>query len=339
MKRKLQSEGKNNLIYLDEITLAYEILRVELKKRIEKSYHLVSGIGPELQKNFSEGSFFSLNDLEGLIIKNSEIEVRNELMNFIILIKEIFKKIFSIETFDSKILSKKEEYHIFIINDQLESYSLVRLNLTCGNKYIVKIEFNNFLKFFNWYKTTQKKRNVHFDSSYTQIALFCLKSKHNEVIHQAKVYKELLKDYRISLVVNDGDYVTNEEKLLDDNIPLIIEIGPRNISRHQVCLITSKRKIIVDDKDLINQIEIMRKEINDDFYSISLKQILLFSKKQTDINLIKRGNRFCICMCQTCLKVVKEKINANKVFIPFTKTLFSKCIVCKKKAKEMILLI
>lgn len=339
MERKLRLEEKYNSIYLDEITLAYEMLRGELKKRIEKSYHLVSRISPKLQDNFSEGSFFSLNDLNGLIVENSEIEARNKLMDFIVLIKEVFKKTFAIETFEAKVLSKKEDYHIFIINDQFESYSLVKLNLTCGNKYIVKIVFNKFLEFFNWYKTTLNKRNVHFDSSWTQITLFCLKSNHNEVVHQAKVYKEVLKDYRIFLVENDGDYVKNEEKLLDDNIPLIIEIGPRNVKKHQACLITSKRKMIVDENELMNQIEIMRREINNDFYSASLKQVLSFSKKQTDINFIERGNRFCTCMCPNCLKVVKEKTNANKVFIPFTKTIFSKCIVCKKKAKEVILLI
>lgn len=339
MNKKLRLEEKNSSIYLDEITLAYEMLREELKRRIEKNYHLVSKISSKLYDVFSEGSFFSLNDLKGLIIEDSEIEARNKLMDFIVLIKEIFKKTFSTETFEAKVFSKKEEYYIFVINDQMESYSLVKLNLAYNDKYIVKMAFNKFGDFFNWYKTTQNKRNAHFDSSWNQIALFCLKSNHNEVVHQAKVYKELLSDYRISLVENDGDYIKNEENLLDENIPLIIEIGPRNVKKHQVCLITSKRKIIVDESELINQIEMMKREINDDFYSNSLKQVLSFSKKQTDINLLEKGNRFCICMCPECLKVVKEKTNANKLFIPFTKSIFSKCVVCNNKAKEVVLLI
>lgn len=339
MKEELVFQEDKNIIYLQPVTLVYEQIREYLKSHLNK-YDFISKIDFELMsKNHLNGCFFSLNDFNGLIIEQDEIRARNQAMDLLSLFKKMVKELFYLEAIDAKTADSKEKYSVIIVGYSM-TYSLVEIEIECLDQIFVHISFNNVLNFITSLLYDFRNQISPFNISNHQIGIALLQSNHPEVISMSKKIAHTLSNYRIDNYLISQNYIEEESKLLDDSVSIIVEIGPRNVKKNQVTLISKLEKNIVKLDEIDTYLLKMINNLNNEVYKISLKRVFIFQKNKKEINLLEKGNRFACCLDNNCIDKVKKQTGGEKIYQSFSNINSSnRCIACGKSVSKTFFVI
>lgn len=179
-----------------------------------------------------------------------------------------------------------------------------------------------------------------------QIAIVPLKQNEKGVLKECREVLENLKRKGFRVVLNDSNKITSNEKrtsFIEAGIPLIIEIGPRDVERKMIEVISrdnlEKIEILNDDK-LVEQINYLLQKMHKRMYNKILINSIKKEKSIVDINslLIKENevNKVSWCGEEECLKNYKSHMN----FISFNQQQKEdKCLFCSRKSKYVISMI
>lgn len=339
MKDELILQNNKSLIYLQPVTLIYEQIREYLKSHLN-NFDFISQIDSELMiNNHLSGSFFSLNDFNGLVIEKEEIKARNQVMDLLSLFKKTIKDLFYLEAIDAKFVHSKEVYSVIIVGTSF-TYSLVDIKIEFLDQIIVNISFNNIFDFISSLLIDFKNQICPFNISNNQIGIALLQSNHPEVISMSKKIAHILSNYRIHDYFINQNYLEEESKLLVENALILVEIGPRNVKKNQVTLISKLEKNIVKFDDIESCLLKMINNLNNEVYRNSLKRVFTFQKNQKEIDLLKKGNRFACCLDSNCVDKVKKQTGGEKIYQSFSNINSSNhCIVCGKIVSKTFFLI
>jgi len=182
----------------------------------------------------------------------------------------------------------------------------------------------------------------------------------NKIISKAKKTKELLEKMNLEVVLDlneDKSPGYKFSKWEQKGVPLRIEIGENEVNDNTVCCVRrnwktrtagnpklSKKEIIPFSK-MQKEIPKMLEEIQDELFETAKKELnkrysIAKTKGEFD-RIVKAANGYCEagwCGDEKCDDLIKEKTAARIVLIPNKpKQKHSKCIVCGKKAKEVVL--
>ncbi|MDI6826136.1 MAG: proline--tRNA ligase [Candidatus Aenigmarchaeota archaeon] len=172
-----------------------------------------------------------------------------------------------------------------------------------------------------------------------------------KVLKKAKEMKQKLEKENLRVILDDRIEYTpgwkfNEWEL--KGIPLRIEIGPKDIQKKQVIIVRRDNfeKIVVKEKNLTKKIMKTLDEIQKDLFNKAKKFLndhitTVKTFDELEHTLDKKGGfiRACWCSNQKCEEKIKEETGATIRVIPFKKEkLFSGCIYCGEKAKEVVYL-
>lgn len=175
-----------------------------------------------------------------------------------------------------------------------------------------------------------------------QIAIIPLKPNEKGVLKECKrLYEELLKNgYRVYL----GNSTINKEKCITCGIPLIMEIGPRDLERNIIevtCRDTLELKEFNNDHQFFDEVNWLLKKIQSRMYNKVLIKTTKSEKKVFNLgdlhnNKCEEVNKVMWCGDLNCLEQVKKHTN----FISFNQQFHvGECLFCFKKAKHVISII
>ena len=156
-----------------------------------------------------------------------------------------------------------------------------------------------------------------------------------------RLYEELLKNgYRVYL----GNSTINKEKCITCGIPLIMEIGPRDLERNIIevtCRDTLELKEFNNDHQFFDEVNWLLKKIQSRMYNKVLIKTTKSEKKVFNLgdlhnNKCEEVNKVMWCGDLNCLEQVKKHTN----FISFNQQFHvGECLFCFKKAKHVISII
>jgi len=175
-------------------------------------------------------------------------------------------------------------------------------------------------------------------------------AKKDLILNKARETQRRLEENGIATVLDDRVEYTpgwkfNEWEL--KGVPIRIEIGPRDIERKQVAAARRDtfEKVNIGEEELVGNINKMLREIQDNLfnrakkfqeeYTTTVKTYAAFKEA-----LRKKGGfiKACWCSSSECEEKIKEETGATIRLIPFEKEeLFSNCVHCGDKAKEVVL--
>ena len=115
--------------------------------------------------------------------------------------------------------------------------------------------------------------------------------------------KSKIKKYKVKLYCDD--YLKIRETACQKEVPLIIEIGPSNVKKNEVTIITKyeNKQMAVDN--LENEIDSIIKDIDTINHKQSMKKVMQVQKKQDDLENLKIGQMFCLCDDPNCREKIK----------------------------------
>jgi prolyl-tRNA synthetase len=181
------------------------------------------------------------------------------------------------------------------------------------------------------------------------IPIFYKSTEKEKVLSKAEDIKQKLEKENLRVILDDRIEYTpgwkfNEWEL--EGIPLRIEIGPKDIQKKQVVVVRrdDSKKIFVKDGNAIKKIVKFLDEIQKNLFKKAKKflndhitTVKTFDEFKKTLENKGGFIRACYCLEQGCEEKIKEETGATIRTIPFKKEkLFSNCIYCGKKAKEVV---
>ena len=179
-----------------------------------------------------------------------------------------------------------------------------------------------------------------------QIAIIPLKANEKGVLKECRrLHEELLKEgYRVYFNDSMNSAKIDKEKSIRCGIPLIIEIGPRDLERNIIevtCRDSLEMKEFNNDHHFVEGIDWLLKKIHNRMYNNALVKTAKAQKKVLNLgdlhnNKIEEINKVMWCGDLKCLENVEKYTN----FISFNQQFHSsECLFCFKKAKHAISII
>ncbi len=180
------------------------------------------------------------------------------------------------------------------------------------------------------------------------IPIYYKKTERKEVLRKAKEILSKLEENKVSAFLDDREEYTpgwkfNEWEL--KGVPLRIEIGPKDLEKKQVVVARRDNfeKVIVKEKDLIKKLNELLNEIQKSLFRKAkkfLKENIFIARNFDEFKkIIKEKGGFvkaCWCGSEECEEKIQAETGATIRVIPFEKEkIFSKCIYCRKEAKEV----
>lgn len=321
-------------IYRNLVMRKYEEVRSLISQYLNH-FTLVSDIDSSLLKE--EGDYLSLLSLSGLSISNEEFKARKVLLDLLKASKKIFYEVFNLETLEAKVLKGNEEYQLIFIDGNFNAHVLVTLGLVKEENYLVSFNYDLLVENIDKILSCSyaNYRNITFSEN--QIAILEIKNNKNEVKQKVKEIKSLISSIYTYKVEELNSQVEECEKELLDQYHIIIEVGPSNVKKKQLTLVTKDSRIQIEETELLEKLNSLKEENTLKYYKASLSSIISYQKKALDVKLLSVGNRFCCCLDQDCLSLIEEKLNTNRFYLSFSGAKFSKkCIVCQKNATSII---
>jgi prolyl-tRNA synthetase len=170
-----------------------------------------------------------------------------------------------------------------------------------------------------------------------------------KVLKKAEEMKQKLEKENLKVILDDRTEYTpgwkfNEWEL--KGVPLRIEIGPKDIQKKQVVIVRRDNfeKVFVKDKDATKKIVKFLDEIQKNLFKKAKKFLddnitIVKTYEEFKKVLNEKGGflRACHCLEEGCEEKIKEETGATIRLIPLKKEkIFSNCIYCGKKAKEVV---
>ena len=169
------------------------------------------------------------------------------------------------------------------------------------------------------------------------------------VTAQAKLTAEKLQKAGVSAILDDREQYTPGWKFNEwemKGIPLRIEIGPRDISRHHVTMVrrdTSERSTVPEAKVLAEARKVLESIQSSLFERASrvLKQAIRDARTYEELKRIleKEGGfvRACWCSDSACEDKIKDETGATIRLVPLRdEKIFADCVRCGKKASKVV---
>jgi prolyl-tRNA synthetase len=181
------------------------------------------------------------------------------------------------------------------------------------------------------------------------VPIYYKETDKKKILKKAEDIKKKLEKENLRVILDDRTEYTpgwkfNEWEL--KGVPLRIEIGPKDIQKRQVVIVRRDNfeKTFTKDKDVTKKIVKFLDEIQKNLFNKAKKfldehitTVKTFDEfKKT---LEKKGGflRTCHCLEQECEEDIKVETGTTIRLIPFKKEkVFSNCIHCGKKAKEVV---
>jgi len=171
----------------------------------------------------------------------------------------------------------------------------------------------------------------------------------SNVIGQARLTAKKLQQAGISAILDDREQYTPGWKFNEwemKGVPLRIEIGPRDTSRHQVTMVrrdTSERSTI-SETDLVRQTKELLESIQSALFeraSRALKESIRESRTYEELKrtIENKGGfvRACWCSETACEDKIKVDTGATIRVVPLQdEKVFSDCVGCGKKANKVV---
>lgn len=330
-------EKNFNKLYLEEITYNLERVRDYLKTNLSNFSLLESDNLFDFIDLFNHGSYFSLYELKGFFYENDEIQARKKLMDLLKFFKDLFKELFAVETLEAKKIIEQEEYSLLLVGHD-RTIELLSLKLMRKDNYVTLISLDNFKEKISNLFDLNFNNLYSFSSSLYQIGFSLIQNNKPEV---NKAYHEIVNliSYK-SILLGKKSYLDLESGFLKMHIPFLIEIGPSNLKKHQVTLISQFERKQINIDDFKMEIKKSIEENQKLFYQKSLKLVIDYQKKINNLIDLKDGNRFCLCDDSNCFNKVQEQVESNKLYHSFSNLGFTKkCIVCNKPSKNIIFIV
>jgi len=173
--------------------------------------------------------------------------------------------------------------------------------------------------------------------------------KKREVLKKARQIEKKIKEANYSVKLDDREEYTpgwkyNEWEM--KGVPLRIEIGPKDIKNRQVIVVRrdNGKKIVVKESKLIKEISEILDDIQKNLYRKAkkfLKDHITTVKNYEEFKKMLVDKKGFIkaywCGKSDCEEKIKEETGATIRLIPFKKErVFSNCVCCGKKAKEVV---
>ncbi|MDI6798652.1 MAG: proline--tRNA ligase [Candidatus Aenigmarchaeota archaeon] len=181
------------------------------------------------------------------------------------------------------------------------------------------------------------------------IPIYYKKGEKKKVTKKAKEVSSILEKNGVRAVVDDRAEYTpgwkfNEWEL--KGVPIRIEIGPLDIKKKQVVIVRRDNfeKVTAEEKDLPKKINFSLNEIQKSLLKKARKFLeentaTVKSYEEFKKVLEEKGGfiRACWCSEQHCEDQIKLETGATIRIIPLKKEkIFSKCVYCNKKAREVV---
>ena len=184
-------------------------------------------------------------------------------------------------------------------------------------------------------------------SSLYQIGIIPLRMNEKNVIPYARKLKQNMemRGYRVLL---DESKINDKDKLNDyknKGIPLIIEVGPRDIMNSSIEVIkrTEGNILSIKEEKLDSYLNNFFKKINSDLINKQIKHILSDTIDLTNINdfdkEIEKGKIINIIWDgeEDTYREIERRANKSAIFMPFNQELFvSEDILSKRKGKYVL---
>ncbi|MFH8120507.1 MAG: proline--tRNA ligase [Candidatus Aenigmatarchaeota archaeon] len=180
------------------------------------------------------------------------------------------------------------------------------------------------------------------------IPIYYKESEKKKIIQKCKEILEILQKSGIRTVLDEREEYTpgwkfNEWEL--KGIPLRIEIGPKDLEKKQAVLVRrdTNEKIVVKEREILRKIDYLLEEIQKNLFQRAkkfLEEHITTVKEYEEFKEIleKKGGfiRACWCGREECEAKIKEETSATIRLVPLQKEkIFSNCVYCGKKAKEV----
>lgn len=181
------------------------------------------------------------------------------------------------------------------------------------------------------------------------IPIFYNADDKKKVMKKVDDVKKKLEKENLKIIVDDRTEYTpgwkfNEWEL--KGIPLRIEIGPKDIQKKQIVLVRrdNSKKEFIKENSAVKKIKETLDDIQDDLFKKAdklLKEHITTVKTFDEFKktLENKGGflKVCHCLEQKCEEDIKAETGATIRLIPIKKEkVFSNCIHCGKKAKEVV---
>ncbi len=181
------------------------------------------------------------------------------------------------------------------------------------------------------------------------VPIFYKKVEKDKVLKKAKEVKEILEKENLSVILDDREGYTpgwkfNEWEL--KGMPIRIEIGPKDVQEKQVVMVRRDipEKVTVKESELLKKTKQLLENIQKNLFNKAkklLEENISTVKTYEEFKKVLKNKkgfiRACWCSDSKCEEKIKEETGATIRNIPFEKEkIFSDCIYCNKKAKEVV---
>ncbi len=166
----------------------------------------------------------------------------------------------------------------------------------------------------------------------------------NQIIKKAKEIKEILKEFRVDIDLKENSVGSKFYDSELKGIPLRIDLGKKEIQNKQITLFLRdiKKKIQINEQNLLKEISLNLKNIQDRLLNNSKKQLKESITNVNEINeiikTIDSGKIAKISWCESgkCYdKIMKLKQGLELFGSDLNQGKLKECIVCNKKTKNM----
>lgn len=181
-----------------------------------------------------------------------------------------------------------------------------------------------------------------------QVVIIPIAQQKPNVLPEARKIYELLTKHNIRVKIDETDK-TPGYKFADwemKGVPLRLEIGPRDIENNRCVLVkrNTQEKIIVNQDDLLNQVDLLLKIIHREMYQKAYQFLLDHITEVHSLDELKqvvdKGGYAKMMWCgdEDCENKIKELTTATARCMPFNQQEFDDvCPICGKKAKKVVL--
>jgi hypothetical protein len=322
--------------YLDEVTYQYDkFVKAILNATKDFSHSLSLDKENILSSNIIDKLYFNMDNFDFYGLFSKEIPARSTLMDILKRLENILREEYQLEGYAGKVYGDKETYHLFFdIDDSSFLFATISLE-QIDDKYYLEGSFpslKNNLEIIT--------KNVILVDCLYQVGILKIKYNEEGVSKTSNEISECLSKNSISNIIikGEGGFYQNEERIFNDLIPLILEVGPSNLKKHQLTLVSFLGRKQISEEDYLNEIIKLREEIKKITSSSSLDKIFKKRTKQKDLNELKLGHKVTCCLNPDCVNTIVQKVGADEIIIPFNQIPFAnKCIVCLNNAREIII--
>jgi hypothetical protein len=279
--------------------------------------------------------YINMNEFNFLGMYEKEIIARNVIMDLLKRTENLLREEFLVEGYAGKVLEDNETYNLYF-DIQDKTYLFLTISL---EKYDDKFYISgNYFDLKNNLDVITK--NITQVDCLNEVAILKIKYNEEGVSKQALEIQETLNKNNISntIIKGEGGFYQNEEGILNSLIPLIVEVGPSNIKKHQLTLVSKLGRIQIDEEKYLEEIVNLLAKLKKNEQNNSLNDIFTKRVKQKNFDLLKVNEKLTCCLNPNCVSKIKEKTQCSKIIIPFNQNPFTnQCIVCLNNAREIII--